>query len=223
MKKKVWLVTKNSYNGFRKRLGFIQRNTNGKYDDLYYDFTMVNGTHNSYHRDGSEWRTYSDGKKKKLGESIPLKNFKGLYPLGLNLFDYLSLYTLPNLKAKNIRNDILYEVDIEALPSSTYNIFIEMIDPSTVILNDENMKIPDNAVTLVIKDFEPWIIVTVLGYKENLIANFTNNGVTLNHFNERFTANGEGKQYELEQVPIGNKITFSQDDKGKIRIGISNK
>lgn len=221
MKKKVWLVTKEEYNGFKKRLGFLQRNTNGKYDDLYYDFTMINGSHNSYHRDGSEWGTRPNGKKKKYGDNAPLKDFEGLYHLGFNMFNFMSIYELPNLKSKNIKNDLLYEVDIESFPSSTFNIFVEMIDPKTVIPNTKDMKAPLNAHTIIIKDFEPWIIITILAHNDNLIANF-NDGITVKHFNERYSLNGRGKEYEIEQNLVGNKIEWKTVN-GEVEIRIKNK
>lgn len=222
MKKKVWLVTKKEYNGFKKRLGFIERNTNGQYDDLYYDFTMINGSHDSYHRDGSEWRTRPTGVKKKYGDSVLLKDFKGLYHLGFNMFNYMSIYSLPNLKAKNIKNDILYEVDTEYFPSSTFNIFVEMIQPETVIPNTEDMLTPSNAHTIIIKDFEPWIIITILAHPDNLIASFSRFGVNIKHFNERYSLNGFGKNYELEQTVQSTSIEW-KTVKGKLEVYLKNK
>jgi hypothetical protein len=213
MKKKVWLVTKDEYYGYKRKLGYIQRNTNGSYDDLYYDFTMVNGSHDSYHRDGSEWRTHPVTKqKRRIKESTPLKFFDGLYCLGINLFHKWTVATLPSLKSKNIRNDIIYEVDIESFPSKNINIYVEILSDNIdidLLFVNKNTCPPNDAETITIKDFKPWVIVTILGHN-NLITDYADNGVQVNHFNDRFSMNRNGKQYEIEQI-VSSKISWDEN------------
>lgn len=67
---------------------------------------------------------------------------------------------------------------------------------------NEDTKLPNNAVTTIRKEIEPWIIFTILGYEDNLLIKPMDNGFIVNHFNKRFTANEMGKEYYSESIPL---------------------
>ena len=96
MSKKLYIITKDEYDGAKRVLGFFEKRNN----DLYYDIGSLNGSHNSYHKDGSEWRTTLDGKKNKITTHIPLGDFKGFYPLSIEMFSKELLSSFPIAKIK---------------------------------------------------------------------------------------------------------------------------
>lgn len=202
MKRKIRLITKQKILGKQRVLGYLERNTNGKYDDLYYDFTFVGGSHHSYHRDGSEWITYPDKSKKRQKKSTQLKFFKGLYTLGVNAIEFPWIAGFPILKQKHINKDILYEVDINLknFPSGMINIMVELLEPSANFQETIDTKTPLNAKQFIIKDFEPWVVITILGHIDNMMVIFDDGKIKLNHINTRFTVNAKGVEYEITRV-----------------------
>ncbi len=96
MNKKIYIITKDKYLGHQRTLGFFMFLN----DDLYYDFGSIKGSHSSYHKDGSQWRTslattFATGKKAvKEGQHLPLVSFKGYLNLGVV---YLSKNIIPKL------------------------------------------------------------------------------------------------------------------------------
>lgn len=76
-KNKIYIITKNKYDGHCRTIGFIR--DLGK--NIYYDFfshdvqlkTKKDGSHYSYHEDGSIWRTSQGICKEKITFTYPLK------------------------------------------------------------------------------------------------------------------------------------------------------
>lgn len=197
MSKKFYIITKDEYDGSRRVLGYFEKRNN----DLYYDIGSINGSHNSYHRDGSEWRTTLDGKKKKITEHIPLGGFKGFHPLGIVMFTKELLSSFPKAKEKHINKKLL-EIDFSRYPSDIINLVLEIIEPEKELAINEDTVSPLNAVTTIRKEIEPWLIFTILGHDDNLLIKPDGNGYIVNHFNKRFSANEKNKEYYGESIPI---------------------
>ncbi|MDD5401097.1 MAG: hypothetical protein PHQ93_07925 [Sulfurimonas sp.] len=195
MKKEMYIITKNEYDGEKRVIGYFKRINN----DLYYDVGSLNGSHNSYHRDGSEWRTSYDGKKRKIIESVPLSDFKGFHPLGIVMFTKELIPLFPKAKQKHI-NKALLEIDIDRFPSNTFNLVIEIIEPFKNLVINEDTQYPSDAIVSIRKEMDPWVIFTILGHDNNLLITPSSGGFTLNHFNKRYTANAKDKQYNYEAI-----------------------
>lgn len=193
MKKKLYIITKDKYDGSKKVLGFFERRNN----DLYYDIGSVSGSHNSYHKDGSEWRTSYNGKKTKISEHISLSSFQGFHPLGVVMFQKSLLPLFQEVKQKHINNTLL-EIDFSRFPSDVINLVLEIIEPEKELQINEDTKFPDNAVHTIRKQLNPWIIFTILGHENNLLVIPNDNGFTVKHYNKRFTVNDKDGQYFSE-------------------------
>ena len=197
MHQKIYIVTKDKYLGRKRTLGFAQFQN----QDLYYDLGSLKGSHNSYHRDGSEWRTSlaTGGKAKKQGAHVPLRNLTGLHNLGVVMFSKSLIPKLPAAKDKYFKTGSYYEVDVEGLPSDQFNVVIELMEPGFEIETaNTEMAYPPNAIIKEFKETRPWLILTLLGHSHNLLLSATDAHTTVNHFNNRFTANGNGLSYSSE-------------------------
>lgn len=197
MSQKIYIVTKDKYSGHQRTLGFFRFQN----QDLYYDFGMLNGSHNSYHKDGSQWRTSlaSEGKAKKESEHYPLAGFVGLFNLGIACISKSIVPKLPKVKKKYFNKYFAYELDLEAFPSYQINIISELIEPEYEIpLLEKEKCYPPDAVVKIFKNNKPWIIITVLGHEHNLLVVPNSKTTTVKHFNERFTANRKGQSYSSE-------------------------
>lgn len=195
--KKLYIITKEEYSSYRRKLGFFRFQN----EDLYFDFGMLQGSHYSYHEDGTIWRTSPTTKCKAMKEEarMPIKNFKGLYNLGIILIAKNTLSNLKKVKQKDLNKNKIYEVDIESFPSNLLNVVPELIEPDyTIQLPEHEQCIPPKAEQIIIKDFCPWISLTILGYPDNLLVIPKGNGFAVKHFNKRFSANENGKKYSAE-------------------------
>ncbi|MCJ7481871.1 MAG: hypothetical protein MUO31_02790 [Thermodesulfovibrionales bacterium] len=198
---KLFIITKNQYSGNQRKIGFFRFQNN----DLYFDFGMFNGSHTSYHRDGSIWRTspVTGGKAKKEDQRVPIGNFKGFYNLGVILFTKRSLSNLPMVKQRDFKKHITYEIDIESLPSPSINIVSELIEPGYIFpLPTEEFSPPPNAISKVFTELTPWISLTILGHPNNLLVVPGTDGFTVKHFNKRFSAGGKGNVYSHEAYSL---------------------
>jgi len=197
LNQKIYVVTKNRYFGHRRTLGFFRFQNN----DLYYDFGSLKGSHNSYHRDGSQWRTSlaTRGKPKKEKDHIPLKSFNGLFNLGTICVSKNIINKFPKTKQKYYNKYITYEVDLDSFPSEHINIVCELLEPNYIIpLAEEEKCYPPEAVNKTFNTTNPWLSITLLGHENNLLIIPGETGFKVNHFNERFTANKEGQSYSSE-------------------------
>lgn len=169
--------------------------------DIYYDIASIDGSHNSYHRDDTQWRTSlaTGSKPKREGVHLPLSEFSGYYNLGVACLSKSVIPKLPKVKKKYFRKYHTYEIDLESFPNDNINIVAELIEPDfTIPLSEAEKAAPPNAVSDTLKLRSPWLVITILGH-ENLLLAPTDTGFIVNHFNERFTANKKGQEYSSEQ------------------------
>lgn len=197
MNKKIYIITKDKYLGNQRTLGFFMFLNN----DLYYDFGLIKGSHDSYHKDGSQWRTSlaTGNKAVKEGEHYPLASFQGHLNLGVACFSKRIISKLPKVKKKFFKKYETYEIDLNAFPSDYINIVSELIEPDYIIpLPEEEKCFPPDAVSTTFKTKNTWIIITILGHKHNLLIIPDEKVTHVNHFNERFTANKKGAKMKME-------------------------
>lgn len=197
MNQKIYIVTKNKYFGHRRTLGFFRFQN----EDLYYDFGALKGSHNSYHRDGSQWRTSlaTDGKPKKEKEHIPLKEFSGLFNLGTICISKNIITKFPKIKQRYFNKHITYKIDLDELPSEHINIICELIEPNyNIPLAEEQKSYPPKSIIKTFTNTNPWLNLTILGHEDNLMIVPEKTGFKLNDFNDRFSVNKKGNSYSAE-------------------------
>ena len=197
MSQKIYIVTKDKYNGHQRTLGFFTFLNN----DLYYDFGALKGSHNSYHKDGSEWRTSlaTGSKPQKQGSHIPLASFSGHHNLGVVMLSKSLIPKFSKVKQKYFNKFTAYEIDVESFTSNQFNIVIELVEPDYVIpLTDEEKSPPLGAIVKEFKETTPWLVLTILGEPDNLLVSATDKETHVNHFNTRYTANAKGSSYSSE-------------------------
>lgn len=204
-KNKIYIITKNKYDGHCRNIGFIR--DLGK--NIYYDFfshdvqlkTKKDGSHYSYHEDGSIWRTSQGIGKEKITSTYPLKKFTSYYDLCTTGFDKKTVNELKPFDEKNRAKAILIEVDIDKFESGFINIVLDMIhiDFYEKFLQNPEAQYPPNADVYKRKLNKSIIIeVIFLGKLDNLLIIPKENGYTVNHYNKRFSANDLGKSYLSE-------------------------
>lgn len=195
-KGRIFLVTKNKHNGCQRKIAWFSKHKN----DLYFEvFGFIKGSHISYHKDGSIWRTSPAVKKNKIGQYLPLDQFKGGYQLGTSMIEKKLLNENPCLK-KRERNRayLVEEVDMDEFPSDILNILVEFIDPSVLDTISEKFKTPKYAKTLIISSLEPYIVLTILGHDQNLLIRPQKDGFIVHHYNDRYSLNRKDVQYRYE-------------------------
>lgn len=199
MKKKLILATKQKISDSQRKLAWFSRQKNGLYFEVAGFFM---GSHTSYHKDGNVFRTSPLTQKKAVlsQRHIPLADFKGWYQLGKGMIRKQALSKNPEVKARDLKGKTtIQEINIDDYPSETLNLFVEMIEPGRLeLINNPSLAPPSDAGVYILKAFDPWIIVTILGHDHNLLIRPKEDGVMLSHFNERFTANKPGEKYLLE-------------------------
>lgn len=198
MPKKIYIITKEKYSGHQRKIGFFVFLNN----DLYYDFGLTDGSHNSYHKDGSQWRTspVTGGKAKKEGGHTPLADFTGIFNLGIAGISKNIIPKLPKVKQRYFnKKHITYEIDLDTYPSDQINIVSEIIEPGYIIpLSEKEKSYPLESTVKTFDETNPWLILTTLGHDHNLLAKQNKTGVTVNHINDRFTLNKKGQEYSTE-------------------------
>lgn len=157
------------------------------------------GSHVSYHKNGSVWRTSPAIKKNKIGQYLPLDDFKGWYQLGTNMIQKSLLKGNPCVKKRERRKALtVQEVELETFPSEIINIVVEFIEPSYLESVSKDFKPPKDAKTLVIDSIEPYIVLTILGHHHNLLIRTKEDGFAVAHYNNRYSINIKGVQYRFE-------------------------
>lgn len=201
MSKKIYVITKDKYSGHQRKVGFFVFLKN----DLYYDFGLINGSHNSFHKDGSQWRTnlITGEKAKKEGGHTPLADFTGVFNLGVAGISKNIIPKLPKVKQKYFnKKHITYEIDLDEYTSDQINIVSEIIEPGyTIPLTEEEKIYPLETEVKVFKETTPWLRLTIMDHDHNLLAKKNKTGVTVNHINDR-----------EEQVDLINEILRQQPD-----------
>lgn len=172
--------------------------------DLYYEMAgFHDGSHSSYHKDGSIWRTSpaTEKKPKYIKRHYPLKHFQGWLNIGIGMLLKTALINNPELKNKDKKYCIQY-VDLDSFPCDSLNLVIELLKSNhKELLQSKDMEPPRDA-----QVFEYWmeeisILVTILGHEHNLLVSPYDGdfkGVTCRHFNKRYTASPPGGNMEFE-------------------------
>ena len=199
MKERVYLATKEKYRGCHRQLAWFARHQNG----LYFEtFGFFMGSHTSYHRDGRIWRTSPATNRRPdyLRKYLPLDDFRGMYQLGLSMVRKSELGKNPCLKERHRKKALaIQEVDLKAYPSDILNIVVELLEPDKrEFITSEDIAPPPDATMFVIDSMQPWIVLTVLGHKHNLLIDPKKGVITVHHFNARYSANRPGVTYKFE-------------------------
>lgn len=172
--------------------------------DLYFEMVGCHeGSHFSYHKDGSIWRTSpaTNKKAKYVKHHYPLNRFHGWFKLGMGMLLKTSLPHAPELKAKDKKHQVQF-VDIDCFPSEALNIVVDLIETNRKdLLQKDDMQPQADAQIFEFKANKLSILVTILGHEHNLIispyyGDFK--GVTCRHFNKRYTASPIGEQIAFE-------------------------
>jgi len=204
-KKKIYIITKDKYNGSHKTIGFVR--DMGKH--IYYDFlshevqlkTKKDGSHYSYHEDGSIWRTSESIGKEKISDTKPLKRFNTYYDLCTTAFHKDTIKDLNSFKEKNRKNNIIIELDIESYQSDFINLILDMIhvDFYDTFMSNPEASYPNNAKIFKRKlNSNIFIELIILEQNDNLIIEQQKTGFNVKHYNKRFTANAKDATYTYE-------------------------
>jgi len=199
MNVRAYIITANQYEGAQRKIAWFNRLKNG----LYFDFPFLpTGSHISFHKDGSIWRTsISTGRNpEKTGYSLPLDDKSVWAQLGISVFRKEVINNFPRLKKSDIRKNIIYEIDFTQFPSDTPNFVVECIHSSILDTIPSEMHPPDDANVIIIDEWEPNVVITILGHKHNQLIHFENGIVKVHHFNDRFSANRPGITYNWEAI-----------------------
>jgi len=198
--KKFILATKQEIFGSRRKLAWFSIHKR----DLYFEMAGFHeGSHSSYHKDVSIWRTSpaTNKKAKYVKHHYPLARFHGWFELGMGM---LLKAALPNdsvLKASDKKHQVQL-VDIDCFPSEALNIVVDLIETKRRdLLQTEDMQPPADSQIFEFTAGDLSIITTILGHEHNLlispyVGDFK--GVTCRHFNKRYTASPKGEQVVFE-------------------------
>jgi hypothetical protein len=193
---RIILITKNTIDGQKKKICFFVN----KKDDLYYEcggFLM--GSHISYHRDGTVWRTSpaTGNRPQNIGNHLPLKEFKGWYRLGTTMITKEQMEKNPNIKPKDTKSTIL-EIDLDFKKNPVVNIVIELVEPGLMDALNRDFPAPENSEIYTFKFLEAVLILTIIKEDKELLLKPTNNGINVRHLNTRYSTNELGVIYTGE-------------------------
>jgi len=201
---RIVIATIQKISGFQRKLAWFSFHEKG----LYFEIAgMIDGSHISYHKDGNIFRTSpaTNNRADLIRKHFPLAQFQGWHRLGLGMVLKSSLNKNPELKDKD-RKYRVYEVDVDRFPSNTLNFVAELIEPNKRdLFNSEEMHPPKDAHIIEVTSSIPWIIFTILGHDLNLLIRPYYGevpGVTLRHFNKRYSANPKGNNVSCEAYKV---------------------
>lgn len=201
---KFILATKQVISGHQRKLAWLS--LHGK--DLYFELAgMLEGSHNSYHKDGSIWRTSlaTDKRAKYVKHHYPLEHFQGWFHLGLGMLLKSSLPSSPELKSKDRKHTIEF-IDIDEFPSEALNIVVDLLESGKQELLETGDMLPPvdtYVVKFVSKQLE--VYVSILGHDHNLLISpyyGEPKGVTCRHINKRYSANPPGRHCAFEAYKL---------------------
>jgi len=199
LKEEVYFITKKKYGGAQRKLAWFKKHLNGIVFDVFGFFL---GSHWTYHQDGTTWRTSpaSNYKAEKVGKYLPLDGFEGLHQMGTSMIFKSELLKSPILKKRDRKKALtLQEVDLEVYPSEVINIVVEFLEPSKrELIASKDVAPPPDATMFVIESIQPWIVLTILGHKHNLLIEPQEDGFIVHHHNTRYSTNLPRTQYRYE-------------------------
>lgn len=189
------LATKERFDGHQRQLAWFSRHDH----NLYYDIAgLALESHNSYHRDGSVWRTSpaTQDEPRKVDDHLELNEFEGWYKLGLGMIDKAILAKNPRVKDKHRNRELFVEIPMQNFPAQALNIVVELVESK---LYHHLPEPPENArVDRLEFEQEPLVVTTILGHQENLLVKPLEDGFSVSHYNARYTANADGVDYSVE-------------------------
>jgi len=197
---KFIVATKQEILGYQRKLAWFSLHKR----DLYFEMAgILEGSHSSYHKDGSIWRTSTatNKKPKYVKHHYPLNRFHGWFNLGMGMLLKSSFPYNPELKARDKKHQIQF-IDIDCFPSEALNIVVDLIETDQKnLLQKEDMQPPVDAQVFEFISNNLLIFVTILGHDHNLLISPYNGdfkGVTCRHFNRRYTASPPGGKIDFE-------------------------
>lgn len=201
---KIVVATKQEILGYRRKLAWFS--LHGR--DLYFEMTGVpEGSHSSYHKDGSVWRTSpaTNKRAKFVKKHYPVEQFQGWFRLGVGMLLKSALSHNPELKNRDKKHEAHF-IDIDKFPSEALNLVVELLEPNRRdFLRANDMQPPVDAYVVEITSSNPWILVTILGHDHNLlIMPYYGDikGVSCRHINKRYSANPPGSQCAFEAYKL---------------------
>jgi len=193
------LLTQNAIAGVQRKLAWFDLRPRG----LYFDVGgLLFGSHMSYHVDGNVFRTSpaTFGKAIFQERMIPLNKFRGWHQFGTAMMQRKVLANNPAAKGRDKRLGAIFaEVDVEAMPASCLNIVLEVVHRLDIdLVSRAGLGPPPNSVESRFELGNFIILLTTIGYKDELLISPSDSGVTAHHWNERFSANRKGVTYHYE-------------------------
>jgi len=202
---KIIVATKQEISGCPRKLAWFSLHSR----DLYFEMAgILEGSHSSYHKDGSMWRTSpaTNKRAKFVKRHYPIEQFQGWFHLGIGMLLKSALPHNPELKNKDKKHEIHF-VDIDKFPSDTLNLVVDLLGPNRQdLLQADDMQSPADANIVEITSSNPWILVTILGHDHNLLIRPYDGdikGVTCRHINRRYSANPPGSHCAFEAYKLG--------------------
>lgn len=196
---RAYLVTKEKYGGFQRKIAWFNRLENG----IYFDFPFLpTGSHISFHKNGTIWNTrYSTGMKaEQTGCSISLDDKSVWVQLGISVVRKSVIDNFPILKNRDKRENKIYELDLTKFPSDTLNFVVECIHPEILVNIPSEMNPPEKSEIIIINDWEPYVVITILGHENNQLIQIMNGTIRVRHINERYSASRKGVTYNWEAI-----------------------
>ena len=198
------IASEQEISGYHRKLAWLALHSR----DLYFEMAgVLDGSHSSYHKDGTMWRTSPATNKRAEFQKchFPLNQFQGWFNLGLGMLLKSSLENNPKLKKKDKKYHIHF-VNIDMFPSKALNIVVDLLEPNRLdLFLPRDMQPPTDAHIIEITSSNPWIFVTILGHDHNLLISPYNGdfkGVTCRHFNKRYSASLPGSRYAFEAYDL---------------------
>jgi len=201
---KFIVATKKEILGYQRKIAWFSVHKR----DLYFEMAgLLEGSHSSYHKDGSIWRTSpaTNKKPKFVKLHYPLNSFCGWLSLGMGMLLKTSFPHNPELKARDKKHHLNF-VDIDCFPSDALNIVVDLIEISQKnMLQEENMQPPKDALVFEFISNNVMLLITILGHDHNLLicpydGDFK--GVKCRHFNKRYSASPPGGQVDFEAYKL---------------------
>lgn len=197
MNQRVYLITENKYENEIRQIAFFTKTDNG----IYFDFPYLStGAHNSYHKDGSRWRTSTATglKPEKMGNSLELDSENVWMLLGIPTIRKSAFHNLPAIKQRHLKYPC-YKINFTQFPKDEINFVVELINSSRIQEIESKFPSPKDSLTIHIDLWEPNILTTILGYDYNQLVRFEKNGiVSVREFNLRFSACRKNIDYKWE-------------------------
>ena len=201
---KYIVATKQVISGHQRKLAWFSLQSK----DLYFEIAgILEGSHNSYHEDGSIWRTSpaTDKRAQHVKNHHPLTDFHGWFHLGLGMLLKSSLPSNPELKNRDHKHNIEF-IDIDKYPSEALNIVVDLLEPGKQdLLESGGMSPPVDADIVQFVSNRLLIYVTILGHDHNLLISPYDGafqGVTCRHINKRYSAIPPGKRCAFEAYKL---------------------